>query len=207
MAASSSAQHPQTSGPYTAETYRRRDDHKAKTGNENEESYILALHTDSEHHKTMTALRNKHFPPRINKLEAHIALFRALPGSELSRIKQDISDIASLKQSFSISASQPFRMGKGVGIRISHTEPAKTIFEELKQRWEPFLSQQDRSFKAHYTIQNKVDDESVVDDTIKDVKEHFRGSNGTVQGLSLYKYDRGYWRKEQNFPFGPSRGT
>jgi 2'-5' RNA ligase len=190
------------SGAYTADEYQRRDAHKANTTYEDEKSYILALRTNENHLKTMTALRAKYFPKKINKLDAHVALFRALPGSELSRICNDISEIAGSTSPFSIHAKKPFKMGKGVGIQVDRAEPAKTIYGQLKERWEPFLSQQDKSFKAHYTIQNKVDDPTVVDNTIKEVREEFRGSEGTVDGLSLYRYDRGYWKMERDFEFG-----
>ena len=77
---------------------------------------------------------------------------------------------------------------------------AKVICEELRGRWEGFLSKQDRGFRAHYTVQNKVDEEEVIERTLEEVKA-FEGSTGTVDGLSLYRYDKGYWRHERDFWF------
>ncbi|EXJ64836.1 hypothetical protein A1O7_01174 [Cladophialophora yegresii CBS 114405] len=190
--------------PYgsSAPAYQRRNEHKAHTGNEHEESYVLTLHTNVEHHKLMTSLREQYFPPALNKLEAHIAVFRALPGSQLSRIIQDIASVAGSQRPFSITADAPFRMRRGVGIRVvDESGQAKGIHQELKARWSPFLSHQDRSFQAHYTVQNKVDDEAVVNDTLEELGNHFHGSQGTVIGLALYRYDRGFWRKERDFTF------
>lgn len=67
-----------------------------------------------------------------------------------------------------------------------------------------FLSKQDKSFKAHYTIQNKVDEEGVPERTLEEVRREFEGSRGTVDGFSLFRYDRGYWRHVEDFMFAHS---
>ena len=199
------AHHPKPSGPYTAETYQRNPDHKPNTSSASEETYILALHTDSSHHKALTTLRNQYFPPKLNKLAAHIALFRALPGSRLEQIVSDIAAATSPIEPFAITTGKPFRLAHGVGIEALTTPPAaaKDIYLELKDKWQDFLSRQDLgSFKAHYSIQNKVEDEEKVKECLEGVKKDFHGSQGTVDGLVLYRYDRGWWRKERDFPFG-----
>lgn len=196
------APYSQQSGPYTAQTYQRRDEHKARTSNEHEKSYVLTLHTDKKHHKQMTSLRERYFPPKLNKLDAHIALFRALPGSQLPRITEDIASLAATQTPFSIKASEPFRMKYGVGIHVVDSSgQARGLHEKLKAQWKPFLSQQDGSFKAHYTVQNKVEDEAAVNRTMNELGDEFNGSQGQVQGLTLYRYDRGYWTKERDFAF------
>ena len=196
----------QLSGPYTAENYERNPDHKPNTtSSTTEETYILALRTDPSHHKALTALRDQYFPPKINKLAAHIALFRALPGSRLEQIVSDVAAITSSIAPFAIATGKPFRLAHGVGIEAYTTPQAavREIWEELKRRWSDFLSKQDLgNFRAHYTIQNKVEDEQKVKECMERVKNEFHGSQGTVDGLVLYKYDRGWWKKERCFPFG-----
>lgn len=203
-AKSSSAHHPKPSGPYTAETYQRNPDHQPNTSSASEDTYVLALHTDASHHKALTTLRNQHFPPKINKLAAHIALFRALPGSHLEQIVSDIAAITSPIKPFAVATGKPFRLAHGVGIEAHTTPPAaaKEIYQRLKDKWQDFLSRQDHgSFKAHYTIQNKVEDEEKVKECLESVRKDFHGSQGTVEGLVLYRYDRGWWKKERDFPF------
>ncbi|KAL8931952.1 MAG: hypothetical protein Q9216_007014 [Gyalolechia sp. 2 TL-2023] len=182
---------PSNSGPYTASTYTRRADHTPQTAQPESETYILTLNTDEAHHKAVTALRNQHFPTHLNKLSAHIALFRALPGSELPTIQDAIEDLVQKYNSFQISTGKPFSLSHGVGLEAD-VKPAQEIFRTLKARWSPFLSKQDQSFRAHYTIQNKVEDQKVVEKTLEEVQQSFRGSTGTVTGLSLYLYERGY---------------
>jgi 2'-5' RNA ligase len=149
----------------------------------------------------MTSLRENYFPRHLNKLAAHVALFRALPGSQLPRIIADITSLTQSQRAFELSATNTFRMKRGVGIYVDDTSGcAKAIYQELRKRWEPFLSQQDRSFKAHYTVQNKVE-ETLAEQTLQELSEQFRGSQGQVLGLSLYRYERGFWKKERDFPF------
>lgn len=186
-------------GPYAAEKFARRADHTANTAQEEEDSYILALHTDPEHHKRVTALRTQYFPPKLNKLSAHIALFRALPGSQLATIEADISAAAEKQAPFPIATGNAYLLGHGVAID-ANAPPATGIYDGLKEKWEKFLSKQDKSFKAHYTIQNKVED-GVPQKTLEELRKTFEGSRGHVDGLSLFRYDSGYWRHTKDFMF------
>ncbi|KAI4259822.1 MAG: hypothetical protein L6R42_004385 [Xanthoria sp. 1 TBL-2021] len=189
-------------GGYTAEEYVRRPDHTPQTGQDESEKYILALQTDPAHHKAVTALRTQHFPANINKLSAHVALFRALPGSQLPVIQSAIQHLVHHQEPFPISTGEPFPMTHGVGLHV-HAEPAALIFRTLKEQWDGFLSKQDQSFRAHYTIQNKVQS-SVAQKSLVEIRSgphRFEGSTGTVTGLSLYLYDRGYWTLKHTYPF------
>ncbi|KAI4118545.1 MAG: hypothetical protein LQ345_001430 [Seirophora villosa] len=187
-------------GPYTADTYTRHPDHTPQTSHPETDTYILTLHTDPAHHKTITALRTRHFPSHLNKLSAHIALFRALPGSELPTIETAIRDLVRLTRPFPIETRDAFPLAHGVGLEV-HAPPAKQIFRTLEGQWGGFLSRQDRGFRAHYTLQNKVDDGELVRKTLEEVRAGFEGSTGTVEGLALYSYQRGYWKLRQVFPF------
>ena len=194
-----------STGPYTAESYSRRADHVANTTREEETSYVLTLHTDPDHHKCVTALRTQYFPQRLNKLSAHIALFRALPGSQLATIETDISALAEKQRSFPVATGKAFLLSHGVAID-ANAPPAQGIYEGLRQNWEGFLSKQDKSFKAHYTIQNKAED-GVPERTLEELERNFKGSKGQVDGLSLYRYDRGYWRHMKDFMFPQSTNS
>lgn len=141
---------------YSANQCTRRADHTPNTAQEEDNNYILALHTDPEHHARVTALRNQYFPPKLNKLDAHVALFRALPGSQLSLIEADILELARKQHNFSISTGTPFMMAHGVGLGAQAPQ-LREIYTALKGKWEGFLSKQDMSFKPHYTVQNKAE--------------------------------------------------
>lgn len=190
--------------PYSTATCQRREDHKPRTSAAEEEYYILTLATDPTHHETMSDLRKKYFPPKLLKVTAHISLFRALPGSRLPTIQEDIAHVASKTHPFPIHAQHPFRMAHGVGVGVTGLEPAERLFGKLQTKWWEFLSQQDRAgFRAHYTLMNKVDDEQVVLKCLEDLKRDFRGSSGMVCGVALWRYDKGWWRHDEDFMFKP----
>lgn len=174
--------------------------------------YIVSLLTDEAHQETMTALRRRHFPPRLNKLSSHLTLFHALPGEHLAEIKRDLEAVATATPAFSIEARPPpFRMRKGVAISVSPVgagggddeDHIHLVFAQLRSRWLPWLSAQDRdhAFRPHYTVQNKVNDPAVVDRCFREIDTTFPGSTGQARGLSLYLYDRGWWKWEDEFLF------
>jgi len=196
-------QHLSLPHPPTSRTYTRQADHTPNTADPESAVYILALRTDTAHHERMTALRNQYFPPNLNKLEAHIALFRALPGSQLPAISTDIHDLVNSQSPFPIKTIKPFQLGHGVAIQV-HAPDAVEIFNKLSEKWAGFLSKQDQSFRAHYTLQNKVEKE-VAERTLQEVRGTFRGEEGLVGGLVLYRYDRGFWRDARVFDFGGSK--
>ena len=188
------------SGPYTAQQYTRHPDHTPNTTHEEQQTYILTLHTDPAHHARITALRKQHFPQDLNKLSAHIALFRALPGSQLDTIESDIRTASEHHQRFQIVASRPVLMAHGVGIHV-HAPPATIIYEELREKWRPWLSAQDKTFRAHYTVQNKVD-QDVALKTLQEVETQLdKDEKGLVDGLTLWRYRKGYWDHVRDFIF------
>lgn len=192
---------------YTADEYHRQDNHNPRTNQAETETCIFALRTDPAHHKAVTALRNQHFPQKINKLSAHVALFRALPGSQLAKIEADIEDIVPQTQPSAVATGSPFILGGRHGVAIGiRADPAKEMFQMLKNRWSSFLSKQDQSFKTHYKIQNKVDDQDVPRQTMSELQKDFRGFSGIVEGLSLCLYGRGYWRLNKSFDLVNNRG-
>ncbi|KAK7756760.1 hypothetical protein SLS62_001203 [Diatrype stigma] len=208
-----------------ATTYRRRESHKPRTSTtaekeeeEEEHYYVLTLATDAAHHDAMSALRKRYFPPTLLKVPAHISLFRALPGSQLPTITSDIRSVMLMAaassqgdeeeeghKAFPICAQTqtPFRMARGVGVGIAGLRPAERWFEELQARWRGFLSRQDRArFRGHYTVMNKVDDEQAILRCLEELgRGGVKGSEGMVCGMTLWRYDRGWWHHHETFTF------
>ncbi len=190
-------------GPYKASKYERHSDHIPHTSSPSEEAYILSLKTDKAHHDALTALRDRYLPRHLNKLSAHIAIFRALPGSKLEETGHDISALSQEQHVFSIKTSSPFRLKHGVGIQISPgADEAQAVFEDLRSTWVAFLSKQDNGrFRAHYTIMNKVDDEEEIGNCLDEVKRSFEANKGVIEGLKLWRYEKGYWKFERTWDF------
>jgi 2'-5' RNA ligase len=141
----------------------------------------------------MTSLRKRFFPPHLNKLDAHVAIFRALPGSEMEVILKDLTSVTYSTSAFTIRTREVLRLSKGVAVNIEDGGHSRAIYETLKKSWDGFLSKQDRSYRPHYTVANKLDGEQDVQDCLEGMHEDFQGSEGTVEGLALYRYERGRW--------------
>ncbi|KAJ4112463.1 hypothetical protein NW768_011625 [Fusarium equiseti] len=189
--------------------YQRREAHIPKSSNENEPLYVLTLFTDKKHHEYMTALRRQWFPPHLLKVDAHVTLFHALPGSKLAEMKQDISTIAAGAKKFPIVVDEKgiFEMNKGVGINVSTSGScqykAGRIRRELREKWKDFLSKQDNREKwnAHYTIMNKQDDQEEIRKCLEYLNDGHAKHDGTVEGLSLWLYDKGRWKPDEVWKF------
>ena len=84
---------------------------------------------------------------------------------------------------------------------------AKEIHRTLKEKWEGFLSPQDKGFRAHYTLQNFVEEEEEREKSFEEVKSGWREDRGWVDGVVLWRYRKGYWDKIRKFDFeGTKRG-
>lgn len=172
--------------------------------------YVLTLLTDKPHHSRLTSLRKRYFPPHLNKLSAHLTLFHALPGAQLeTTIIPDLKHLAQRTAPFHIRATGPFRMKKGFAIGLARNEAgyqmAQEVHRMLQASWkrEEWLSEQDaqEGWGGHYTIMNKVDDESEVARAFQEVKQGWKDDIGTVEGLGLWRYERGWWKWERRFDF------
>ena len=184
------------------------------TGEREKAVYVLTLQTNSEHHDRMTELRNKYFPKELNKMDAHLTLFHALPGSKLeSSIIPHLEVVASEIQPFSICASFPSRLKKGVAICLpvsgGGTE-VQSLHFRLQQPWKDqcVLSRQDEgALRPHYTIMNKVQGQKEVERAFEELKGTFEPEWGVAEGLGLWEYERGgTWKWVRGFGFGNGEG-
>ncbi|OQO11098.1 hypothetical protein B0A48_05353 [Cryoendolithus antarcticus] len=182
--------------------------HIPKPQAQDQDVYILTLATDVRHHKAMTALRNQYFPKKLNKLAAHLTLFHALPGSLLeSNIIPHLEAVAARRKQFAVHAATPFRMKHGFAISVPKSEggaEAQAVHADLQRKWaeDGFLSEQDQGgCRVHYTIMNKVDEEIDVARAFREVREQWKGDWGVVEGLTLWRYERGWWKFHRRFAF------
>lgn len=106
-------------------------------------------------------------------------------------------------------------MKRGVGIGLARNETgyrkAQEVHRALQTGWkgEGWLSEQDgqEGWRGHYTIMNKVDDESELARAFNEVKMGWQDDVGTVEGLGLWKYEKGWWKWERRFDFRRDNGT
>ncbi|GAA5921473.1 hypothetical protein JCM3775_003065 [Rhodotorula graminis] len=180
--------------------------HRPKTSREEEHVYVLSLRLSPPLHDALNTLRTRYFPAERLKVPAHLTLFHALPHSQLERVCADAQRVASATSPFVVTTGRAFLLGKN-GVAVAPgvgTEEGASVHAQLRERWEPFLSKQDaKGFKAHWTVQNKVDDEDKVLAAFDEVRDWAKdeGAEGQANGLVLWRYDRGYWRFEREFLF------
>lgn len=155
------------------------------SGPHNLPNYVLTLRTSADHQASMTKLRNVYFPPKLNRLDAHITLFHALPGEKLETdVLPAVKDMAAGTQPYRIRVTHPFRLKKGVGISIAddidHADDGKRgrnmtriIHAELRKKWDWLSDQDSQPVRMHYTVMNKVDNEQTVDRAFKQLRNSF----------------------------------
>ena len=167
--------------------------------------YILTLWTDPGLHSAMNKLRVQYFPSHLNKLEAHITLFHALPESKLQpEVLPAIEELAARTAKFEVAATSPFKIKKGIAIGFPKDHGgngSRSIHRTLVEQWKDFVSSQDSHFNAHYTVMNKVDDQGKVDEAFQEVQSGFKAYFGEAEGLSLWKYHRSGWEHVRNLEF------
>ncbi|ROW14349.1 hypothetical protein VPNG_04012 [Cytospora leucostoma] len=162
-----------------------KDEHRPRTLSDEEHVYVLTLSTTPSLHDAVTALRERHFPAHLNRTPAHLTMFHALPGSHLASIVAAIEEECHFLIPFRLATGSLFRMRRGVGINVGQgSRLARLLHEGLQRRWADVLSDQDRqAWRPHWTIQNKVNDAAVVEETMREVELGFQGAEGLAQGL------------------------
>ncbi|KAH7065414.1 2'-5' RNA ligase superfamily-domain-containing protein, partial [Macrophomina phaseolina] len=177
--------------------------HRPRISHDEANVYVLTLNTTPSLSNPLTALRDKHFPVHLNHTPAHLTMFHALPGSERNGIVAALEELCRNIWPFKVTTGAPFRLKRGVGISVAQgLEDAQRVHRELQQRWSGILSAQDsQSWRPHWTIQNKVDEEVVAAKTMDEVQTEFQGAEGTADGVVLFLYDKGRWRYESHFEF------
>jgi 2'-5' RNA ligase len=160
---------------------------------------ILTLALDEESQRRFDALRAAHFPPERNHLAAHVTLFHALPGENEDEVRRDVAQYAR-RGSFDLRVAGLRSLGRGVAY-VLESEELAAIRAGLAQRWQPWLSAQDRhKHSPHITVQNKVTPEQARA-LLADLEHHFTPFAVTAQGLALWRYLGGPWEPLARQPF------
>ncbi|MBN9113604.1 MAG: 2'-5' RNA ligase family protein [Pseudonocardia sp.] len=169
------------------------------------DALIVTAMLDDAAQERFDALRRTHFPPERNHLAAHVTLFHKLPGEHRREVEDDLGVVAGR-----VGAEVPVRVAglrfMGQGVAFVLRSPALTQARSgLAQRWEPWLSAQDRAKGAdlHVTVQNKVEPEQAraLHDALR---AEFSPSDVSATGLALWRYLDGPWEELARVPFEKS---
>jgi 2'-5' RNA ligase len=161
---------------------------------------ILTLKLDPLTFEQVDALRQQHFPADRNWIPAHITLFHALPGEQISDVSEKLQQICTRTSPFQIHFSDLRFLGKGVALECLSLS-LNQLQQNLAQSWTDWLTAQDRQrYRPHITIQNKVLPEQARQ-LYEQMKEVWQPFSGWGEGLLLWHYRGGPWELAKEFPF------
>jgi 2'-5' RNA ligase len=157
----------------------------------------LALDDPSQSH--LQALRDAHFPPERNVVPAHVSLFHALPGEELSQVLSDVREVAG-RPPLTVQVTGVRSLGRGTALVLESPE-LLVVRAELAQRWRDWLTRQDaQRFSPHVTVQNKVDP-AQARALLGQLQAEFSPWSMTGTGLHVWRYLGGPWELVETVPF------
>src|SRR4051812_48169173 len=102
---------------------------------------ILTLALDSVSFVYFNSLRQKHFPPDRNYINAHLTLFHALPSEQ--EIFERVRELSEKANSFKIMVPEPMSIGKGVAFKLESNELLH-LHRKLRNEWGTVLTPQDK---------------------------------------------------------------
>jgi 2'-5' RNA ligase len=157
---------------------------------------ILTLKTDESSQRFFNEMRNIHFPPQRNFLQAHLTLFHQLPND-----KETFQVLTKLNLScFEMEVSGLINLGAGVAYKIQSPE-LNVLRKELSISFNDCLIPQDKQgFRAHITIQNKTTPEQARALLAK-LSKDFEPFVVIAKGLDLWEYLGGPWRYKMGYNF------
>lgn len=162
--------------------------------------YIITLILNHEAFSFFNALRQKHFPPAINYLQAHLTLFHHLPSNE-EKIKADLQRWSEAIKPLPLNVTAVVSIGKGVAYKIE-CEELMRLHKAMQQEWRQWLTPQDgQRLWPHITVQNKVAP-AVAKETLQNLQSSFEPFTAQGLGFALWRYAGGPWEAEEEFRFG-----
>ena len=145
-------------------------------------------------------LRQAHFPPERNYLDAHVTLFHALPPSCEGEVRQCLVDLARANAPVPGRLLGIMKLGKGTALKLE-SDGMIRIWRNLADRFHGMLTPQDEHKpRLHVTVQNKVSLEDAK--TLQaELGPQVTPRDFTFRGLGLYAYRGGPWEhlKSVNF--------
>ena len=165
------------------------------------EPLIVTAHLDEASFAALDALRRRHFPKKLNRIPAHISLFHQLPGAEIESVRATLAEACRTVRPFAMTPRDLRFLGRGVAIAYDAPELAR-LHDDLASAWAGWLTAQDRqSFRAHVTIQNKVDP-AVARALLDTLRDELEPPTCRVEGLDLWRYLGGPWEAVETVRFG-----
>ena len=132
-------------------------------------------------------------------MPAHVSLFHALPGQELSQVLDDVRAVAD-RPPLTVQVTGVRSLGRGTALVLESPE-LLVVRAELAQRWAGELTRQDaQRFSPHVTVQNKVEP-AQARALVARLQAAFVPWSMTGVGLHVWRYLGGPWEPIRAYPF------
>lgn len=161
---------------------------------------IVTAQLPAELHRWATRLRDAHFPPERNFLEAHVTLFHAIPPMCESELRECLKTLASEFAPVPARVLGVVSLGRGTAIGLE-SAAMLDIRDMIADRFHGMLTGQDQHRpRLHVTIQNKVSPQEAkaLQSEIALVVEP---RSFEFKGLQLFAYRGGPWESIADFAF------
>jgi hypothetical protein len=145
-------------------------------------------------------LRQRHFPPERNFLQAHLTMFHRLPGEHVDRIIEILRSVATGMSTISARVGSVRHLGAGVAFTVESPE-LNSVRETLRSHFVPWLGSQDmKTWQPHITIQNKASPAEATR-LHRELAASFQPHDISIVGLDLWRYLDGPWASEATVSF------
>lgn len=161
---------------------------------------ILTLAMHPEDQARFDALRERHFPPGINYISAHLTLFHHLPGTEGEGVAESVRVAAAGQAAFEAGVTGLRSLGRGVAYTVA-SAPLVALRGGLARHWHEYLTAQDRQgWRPHVTIQNKAAP-GEAKALLAAMEAVFAPFQVRATGLALWRYMGGPWELVRRYGF------
>ena len=167
---------------------------------------ILTATLPSDLHAWATRLRDQHFPPERNHLEAHVTLFHALPPSCEAELAGVLARLAKENAPAPAQLEGVMSLGRGTALKLA--SPAMLALRDaIADHFHGSLSAQDQHRpRLHITVQNKVSP-AEAKALQAELAPQVQPRAFAFRGFSLFRYCGGPWEHVRDWAFrGAQRG-
>ena len=163
---------------------------------------ILTLRLDADTEARLRLARERWFPPRLNRIPAHLTLFHKLPGEELERVLAECRAVAADVAPFPARVGELVSLGAGWAVRV-RAGRLDAVRARLAGAFRPWLTPQDaQGFRAHVTVQNKVGRAIAVECEAAIRAELDSPRDAIATGIGVWIYRGGPWEALETVAFG-----
>jgi hypothetical protein len=144
-------------------------------------------------------LRRDHYPAGLNRVPAHLTLFRQLPPSVARVLGQRLARHAALPAPRA-QVGGLIDLGEGTALAV-RSEDLEGLRADLAESLRGLLTPQDQAaWRPHVTVQNKVEPKQA-----RRLQQALRGQHEgrplVIKGLAVWRYLDGPWEAVREYRF------